>query len=114
MNIQAIVFSVAITLLSGASLAGAGHDHGHSHEPVNQQQAEQAATRVVSTLAERGVIDKSWTTSQVDRSERKTFGGQPEWVVSYKNDAVSDPEKRTLYIFLTPAGEYIAANYTGK
>lgn len=114
MNIQAIILSLVIALLSGASLAGAGHDHGHSHEPVTQQQAEQSATRVVSSLAERGVIDKSWITSKVEQSEQKTFSGRPEWVVSYKNDAVSDPEKRTLYIFLTPAGEYIAANYTGK
>jgi hypothetical protein len=58
-----------------------------------KQQAVQAAIRVVSTLAERGCIDKSWTSTQVDRSERKTFGGEPEWVVSYKNDAVSDLEK---------------------
>lgn len=114
MKINAIILSLVITLFSGPSLAGAGHDHGHSHEPVTQQQAEQAATRVVSTLAERGVIDKSWSTSKVEKSEQKTFGGQPEWVVSYKNDAVSEPEKRTLFIFLTPAGEYIAANYTGK
>lgn len=114
MKIQAIILSLVVTLFSCASLAGAGHDHGHSHEPVTQQQAEQAATRVVSTLAARGVIDKSWNSSTVEKSEQKTFSGQPEWVVSYKNDSVSDPEKRTLYIFLTLAGDYIAANYTGK
>lgn len=114
MKIQAIILSLVVTLFSGASLAGAGHDHGYSNKPVTQQQAEQVATRIVSTLVAREVIDKSWSSSAVEKSEQSTLSGRPEWVVSYKNDSVSDPEKRTLYIFLTPAGKYIAANYTGK
>lgn len=114
MNIQSIIVIFVLSLFSGAVTAGANHDHGHSHEPVTQQQAEQNASRVLSTLVSRGVIEDSWGAIRVASSEQKVFGGQTEWVVSYRNESVSDPSKRTLYIFLTLAGEYLAANYTGQ
>jgi len=120
MNIKAIILCAFFALFSPLALAGSGHDHGHdhghghSHEPVNQQQAEANASRVVATLVQRGVIEESWKGVAVKRAEQKEFGGRMEWVVSYNNDAVSEPEKRTLYIFLSLAGEYIAANYSGK
>ncbi len=120
MNIKAIILSAFFALLSPAVFAGAGHDHGHdhghghAHAPVTQQQAEVNASRIVSTLVNRGVIDETWADKPVKEAQQKNFGGQMEWVISYANEAVSDPEKRTLYIFLTLAGEYIAANYTGK
>lgn len=118
MNIKAIILSSLFALLSPATLAGSGHDHGHdhghAHEAVTQQQAEQNASKVVSTLVQKGLIDESWNATRVKQSEKKQFGGRMEWVVSYHNEAVSDAEKRTLYIFLTLAGEYIAANYSGE
>lgn len=116
MNFQAIILTFAISLFSNLAFSGAGHDHGHghSHDPITQDQAEQSANRIVSTLVKKGVIDASWDGAKVDKSEKKTFEGQSEWVVSYKNEVVSDPEKQTLYIFLTLTGEYVAANYTGQ
>ncbi len=110
MNIQTIILTFVLTLFSGVVSAGTDH----SHDPVDQQQAEVNATRVVATLVSRGVIEKSWKTIRIASSEQKVFGGQTEWVVVYRNEAVSDPSKRTLYIFLTLAGEYLAANYTGQ
>lgn len=116
MKIQAFIFSFVLTLFSCASIAGSDHDHGHghSHEPVSQQQAEQVAGQVLSTLVDKEVIDSSWKNIETGKSEKKEFGGNLEWVVSYKNEAVSDPGKQTLYIFLTLSGEYLAANYTGE
>lgn len=110
MNIRSITLTLVLILFTGVVSAGTGH----SHDPVDQQQAEQVASKVVLTLVERGVIEKSWGAIEVAKTEQKVFGGHPEWVVSYRNDAVSDPSKRTLYIFLTIAGEYLAANYTGQ
>ena len=114
MNIQSVILTFVLTLFSSVTLAGAGHDHGTPLEPVTQQRAEQIASRVVSTLISNGVIENSWDNIKVYKSEQKIFDGGPEWVVSYTNQAVSDPEKRTLYIFMTLAGEYLAANYTGN
>jgi len=109
MNIQSFILISVLTLFSGAAAAGTDH----SHDPVTQQQAEQVATQIVSTMVKQGVIEESWDGTAVQVSEQKVFSGRTEWVVSYRNDAVSDPSKRTLYIFLTLTGDYIAANYTG-
>ena len=114
MNIQAIILTFVLSLFSSVTLAGSGHDHGHSHEPVNQQQAEQTASQVLATFVGKGVLEKSWGDIKVDKAEQKQFGDNLEWVVSYKNETASDPDKRTLYIFMTLAGEYLAANYTGE
>jgi hypothetical protein len=114
MNIQTFILTFVLTLFSSAALAGAGHDHGAPREPVTQQRAEQIASQVLSTFASKSNIDQSWNNIKVDKSEKKSFSGNLEWVVSYKNEAVSDPQKRTLYVFLTLGGEFIAANYTGE
>lgn len=110
MNIQSIVLTIALSFFSAVAFAGTDH----SHDPVTQQQAEQNASQVVSTLVSRGVIEESWGAVRVASSEQKVFSGQTEWVVSYRNESISDLSKRTLYVFLTLGGEYLAANYTGQ
>lgn len=118
MRITTVIFTLALMLLPMASMAGSGHehehDHDHSHEPVTQGQAEQAASKVVLRLVEKGKIDASWKKVQIEKSLKKKFGQNMEWVVSFNNKAIRDPEKQTLYVFLTLTGDYIAANYSGK
>jgi hypothetical protein len=120
MRIQAIVFSFILSLFPVAIWAGADHDHGHdhghshSHDPVSQNQAEEVAIKSVAQLIEKGKIDGSWQSVKVAKSEKKKFGNNLEWVVSFSNDKITDPEKQTLYVFVSLTGEYIAANYTGK
>ncbi len=114
MNIQAIILTFLLTLFSSASLAGAGHDHGPPRDPVTQQQAEQIASQFISSLVADDKIETSWNNIKVNKSEQKSFGGNQEWVISYKNEAVSDPEKRTIYIFLGLGGEFLGGNYTGE
>ena len=120
MRITALVFSFMLSLLPVGVWAGADHDHGHdhghthSHDPVDQSQAEQAAIKGVAMLIDKGKIDESWKAANITNSEKKKFGDNMEWVISLKNDKVTDSSKQTLYIFLSLTGEYIAANYTGK
>lgn len=124
MRIQSIMFSLILSLSPTALLAGGNHDHGHSHghdhghghshAPVDQKQAEKAAIKSVARLVKQGKIDSSWKSVSVAMAEKKKFGGKMEWVVSFKNDKISDSSKQTLYVFLSLTGRYIAANYTGK
>lgn len=116
MRIQATVFCFFLSLFSVVVFAGANHDHGHSHshDPVSQTQAEKAAIKSIANLIKKGKVDSSWKSIPVSKSEKKKFGDKMEWVVSFKNDKVSDASKQTLYVFLSLTGEYIAANYTGK
>jgi len=122
MRITALVFSFTLSLLPMAGWAGAGHDHGHehdhghshSHDPVDQGQAEKLAAKSVAMLVGKGKIAGSWKSAAVAKSEKKKFGNRTEWVVSFQNDKVSDSTKKTLYVFLTLTGDYVAANFTGK
>ena len=114
LNIQAIILTFVLTLFSSVTLAGAGHDHGVPLEPVTQQQAEQIASQFVSSLVVDGKIEPSWKNIKIYKSEQKNFSGNQEWVISYNNEAASDPNKRTIYIFLSLGGEFLGGNYTGK
>ncbi|MEN8171173.1 MAG: DUF6488 family protein [Pseudomonadota bacterium] len=108
---------VLSSLLFGAPvMAGGGHDHGHSHAqaPVNKGTAEKSAAMAVASLIAGGKIDKSWSSTTANSSEKKDFNGRTEWVVTFVNDKVTDPAKQKLYVFMSLSGEYIAANYTGN
>lgn len=103
----------SMTLMAGS---GSGHDHGHSHAPavVNQSVATENATKVVASLIKKKTLEQSWANIKASSVEKKIFANNPEWVVTFVNEKITDTAKQKLYVFLTPGGEYIAANYTGK
>jgi len=120
MRIKQLLIKTAITipLILGLSalpaMAGPGHDHSHSHEAIGYIQAEGIAKKNVTRLANAGKIDKSWASIKASKVNQKDFGGGMEWVVTFKNDKVTDPTKQNLYIFLRIDGEYLAANHSGE
>lgn len=116
MNIKAILLSITFSLFSFTAVAGGGHDHGHSHAsgPVNQDTAKASASKIVASLVQRNKLDNSWGSAVVSSIEKKTFKGQPEWVVVFQNNKATDTTKQKLYVFLTIGGDYIAANHSGK
>lgn len=99
-------------------MAGSGHSHdadgGHSHGPASSDSVTKKASQRINKLANAGKIDASWSGVKAARVEQKTYSKGPEWVITYKNDKVSDAAKQTLYMFFTLDGHYIAANYTGN
>lgn len=112
-RIITICLFLVMSMVTTTSMAQA--EHGHSHGPkITEDEAKKAAVSVVSTLAESNKIDKSWNPSEVATIEQKTFDGHLEWVVTFQNDTIEDQTKRSLYVFLTLGGEYIASNYTGE
>ena len=117
-NISTALF-VSSLLFASPVMAGAGHDHGsgghsHSQGPVSSEAVVNKAIDKVRSLIESGKLDKSWTDVKASGATQKTFNHDPEWVVTFKNDGVSDATKQTLYIFFTLDGGYIATNFTGK
>ena len=103
-------------LFTAPAFAGSGHEHGHghSHAAVTKIEAEKIATKSITKMVERKTLDSSWKSMSVHKSEQKEFNGQKEWVVIFKNEKISGPEKQTLYVFLSLEGQYLAANYTGN
>jgi len=103
-------------LFTAPAFAGAGHEHGHghSHEPATAEVVKTKAMKKVKFLAETKKIDPSWVAITAHGAEKKQFSKGVEWVVSFKNETLSDASKRTLYLFYSLNGHYIAANYSGK
>lgn len=102
-------------IVSAPTFAGAGHDHGgHSHEPVSQDKAIEAATEAVGKLVEKGKIDASWKAVKATGAEKKQFNKAVEWVVTFNNPAAPDKAKQNLYVFISLTGSYITANFSGK
>ena len=115
-NISTVLL-VSSLLFTSPVMAGAGHAHGsggHSHGPISSEAVLKKANTKVTFLAASGKLDKSWADSKAIGASQKTFSHETEWVVTFKNDKVSDTSKQTLYMFFSLDGGYIATNFTGK
>jgi len=115
MPVQTIILSLALSFVSTTSMAGTGHDHSHRYnQPASQNLVEANATKSVAKLVDKGKLEKSWRSIKIIKSEKKKFGKDMEWVVSFNNKNILDPTKQTLYIFLTLDGKYHAAGYSDR
>lgn len=94
--------------------SGPGHEHGHSHGPVSSNVAAKKATKKLAQLVKAGKIDASWKSIKPASVEQKEYAKGPEWVIIFNNEKLSDSSKKTLYMFFSLDGRYIAANYTGN
>lgn len=115
MRIQSLIFSLIIFLFPLVSLAGTSHDNGHCHRHahISKSQAEIVAVTVIESFIEKKKVDSSWKSIGF-YIEKKKFPNGLEWVVSFKNQSISDSAKQTIYVLHTLDGGYIAANYTGE
>jgi len=112
-NLLSTILLLSSLLVGLPVIAGAGHSH--SHGPVSSDEAINRASKKVNYLAKAGKIDASWSTiKKAASAEKKTFSKGTEWVITFKNDKLSDASKRSLYMFFSLDGHYIAANYTGN
>ncbi len=104
------LFTAAALPAAHAGTAGKGHSHG---EAIDAAEAKVDAAASVGRLVAKGKLDDSWKGIEAEKAEKKTYEKGPEWVVTFQNPAAEEG-KRTLYVFLTPHGDYVAANFTGK
>lgn len=109
MKTLAITLLLPVWLFSTSVMAGAGHSHAPT--PINQQVAEKKAAQIIASLVEEEKVDKSWSSRQANSVEKKVVNGNPEWIVLFSNEAMTDLDKQQLYVSLTTEGEYIAVNY---
>ncbi len=107
---------VLMLVFGQTALAGPGHGHSHnSHNgPITSNQVVEKATKHIQKLAKNGKIDASWSGVASKSVEEKSYGHGPEWVVTFENMSIKDPERQTLYVFYTINGKYLASNYTGQ
>lgn len=111
------ILCLSTFLVSVPVLAEPDHKHGpggHTHAPATAEQVSARAIERVKSMVQRGKLDKSWVAAKPEPAYQKDFAKGTEWVVAFRNDKVDDAGKRTLYVFFSLEGSYIAANYSGK
>lgn len=104
-----IMMMFALTAVS-AQAAGGHDDHGHGAE-LSKSQIEQKASGLVAKIVEKGQLDPSW--KQI-KPQKASETRNHTWLVTFVNPEIKESDKKTLYMFLTLSGEYLAANFTGK
>ncbi len=108
-----------LSLILGFSTvyAGSGHSHNHSHAShtvISKKEVKKHAYQELKKLVQAKRLAPSWLKALFLKMQQKEFQHNKEWVVSYKNEAITDKKKQLLYIFVSLEGVIMGANYTGK
>tara|TARA_B100001248_G_scaffold165189_1_gene124916 strand:- start:9126 stop:9443 length:318 start_codon:yes stop_codon:yes gene_type:complete len=105
-------------MFSSVSLAGPGHGHSHGHShgkksnSITEDKAKSVATSEIKRLIGLKKLDSSWENATFDKAEKKKFKGKSEWVLTFDNE--NGVKGKKLFVFLSLAGDFVAANFTGK
>ncbi len=114
-TLLAVVGIAVITAFSGPAHAGPGDGcHFHGSRPAAESVVIKCANERKESLVKGGKLDTSWSPIKHDSVAMIDGKKTKEWRVVYTNSAAADKAKTSLYIFFTPAGNFIAANHTGQ
>lgn len=109
-----IMTASCLSVTDRASAAESSSCHFHGNKAATSDTVADCAMQRKEILIEKGKIDKSWLPVQQDKLEQVDGKKGKEWLVTFKNPNSRDEAKGTLYMFFTPTGNFIAANFTGK
>lgn len=111
---------IATIVLSAAAWAPAvyanegGSCHFHGSKPAAESVVTGCADQRKQTLVKGGKLDASWSAIKPEKVETIDGKKGKEWKLTFKNPAVTDASKQTLYMFYSLPGNFIAANFTGQ
>ena len=110
-----IASALVSTLIAAPALASEGGScHFHGSKPATEAVVADCASQRKASLVKAGKLDASWQAVKQDKAELVDGKKGKEWKVSFKNPAVADATKQTLYVFFSQPGNFIAANHTGQ
>lgn len=113
MKIKVALLASALTF--GAvdiALAHPEHDHPAPRPAASEQTVRARAKEEVARLVEAKKVDGSWKGIAIKSLKKHTVDSGWEWLATFENAAAT--KDKILYVFLTPAGDFVAANFTGK
>lgn len=97
------------------ALADAGGScHFHGHKPASEAVVADCADKRKAALVQAGKLEASWQSVGPGRAELVDGKKGKEWKLTFTNPAATDPAKRTLYLFFSQPGNFIAANHSGR
>lgn len=108
--------TLAISLFAASPVFAAEGSscHFHGNKPASAAVVTDCANQRKASLVKAGKIDASWQAVKLDKAELVDGQKGKEWKVTFKNPAVTDASKQTLYMFFSQPGNFIAANHTGQ
>jgi Family of unknown function (DUF6488) len=92
----------------------AGSCHFHGNKAAAQETVIACALQRKAALVKAGKLDASWQDLKQESTVLVDGKKGKEWKVSFKAPSAKDKSRETLYMFFTPAGNFIAANFTGQ
>ena len=102
---------LALAAVAGMATPALGHPGGHDEfEPQRRPIAEIARDAVVR-LVTQARLPATWARASVVGTEYRTRNGQEQFVVTFRNGAERNRARQTLYVLMTPSGQFISANY---
>lgn len=104
----------ALFAAPAAMASEGGSCHFHGSKPATEAVVTDCANQRKASLVKAGKLDASWQTIKLDKAELVDGKKGKEWKVTFKNPAVTDAAKQTLYVFFSQPGNFIAANHTGQ
>lgn len=111
--IATIVLSAAVWVPAAHADEGGGC-HFHGSKPAAQSVVTGCADQRKQALVKGGKLDVSWSAVKPEKVEAIEGKKGKEWKLTFKNPAVTDASKQTLYMFYSLPGNFIAANFTGQ
>lgn len=107
--------SLSSLMMSAVSFAGEGANcHFHGNIAAEESTVIRCAKDRRDLYVKQGTTEASWSDIEPNSVEIIEGAKGQEWRVLFENKAASEPSKRTLYMFFTLPGNFIAANYSGK
>lgn len=104
---------VAFCFAIAAAMTVSAHP-GH-RSVLSTDELATRATSHIGRLVDEGKLDASWKTgAELQTVEKNEHGESIEYMVVFTNPGATDPGQKTLYVFLTATGGYIAANFSGR
>ena len=111
---------IATIVLSAAAWAPVAYAdkgsscHFHGAKAATESVVRGCADQRKQALVTAGKLDASWSAVKPESVEAVEGKKGKEWKLTFKNPAVVDPSKQTLYMFYSLPGNFIAANFTGQ
>ncbi len=98
-----------------AAMAGADSScHFHGNKPAAESVVLDCADKRKTALLSNGKLAPTWQGVKHDKAELIDGKNGKEWKITYKNSESKDKDQQTLFMFFTPSGNFVAANFTGK
>lgn len=107
-----ILISLTFTFFTGP--VNAHMDHDAKPVTINEEQAATVASYHIKRLVKAGTIDTLWQTVEAQGAVLERRNSRYSWIISFVNPQQEDDAQKTLYIFLSNSGYFLAKNFTGK